>query len=343
MSRAADLLIVGLPATTLGPGDRRALARLRHGGVILFGRNLESPEQLGALVAQVRKASPEVSLYLDAEGGRVDRLRQIVGPAPGGSALAAAPPALARRSGLWIGRALRALGFDVDFAPVVDLDRGAVANALDGRYLGSTPRAVTARAAAFLRGLHAAGVGGCLKHFPGLGAARADTHLEGAPIALAERALRRDLAPFARLAGEAGAVMVSHASYTAFDPSGRPASLSPAIAERLLRRELRFHGVAFSDDLEMKALARWGDLPEIAESALVAGCDLLAVCGAASLEAAPAIARRLATTRLAARREAALRRLARYHRGLAATRRRAGAVSLARVRAALANLQRSFV
>ena len=115
-----------------------------------------------------------------------------------------------------------------------------------------------ARGRAFLRGLHAAGVGGCLKHFPGLGGAGEDTHFRGSEIELGKRGLERDLEPFRALLPLAGAVLISHAIYPALDASGRPATLAPAIATGLLRRGLRFRGVALSDDLEMKALAHLG-------------------------------------------------------------------------------------
>jgi beta-N-acetylhexosaminidase len=330
---AADLLIVGIAGPRLAEEERRALRRHAPGGVILFGRNVESAEQLAALTAELRAARPGLLVYLDAEGGRVDRLRSILGPSPSAESLAAEPPRRAARAGLGMGRALRALGFDVDFAPVADLDRGHAGNALDGRCFGRTPRAVTARAGAFLRGLHAAGVGACLKHFPGLGGAQADTHLRGAPIELTASELGRDLEPFARLADEAGAVMINHATYPAYDGSGRPATLSPAVGRDLLRRRLRFRGVAFSDDMEMKALGNWGDMPEVCAQALVAGCDVLAVCGPGSLEALPAIARRLSSLALRERAGEAGVRLERYRRAASRLRKTGEPLSIAGLRA----------
>jgi beta-N-acetylhexosaminidase len=338
MSTAAGLVIVGVGGPRLTSGERRALRRLRPGGVILFGRNVESAGQVAELTADLHAALPEAIVCLDAEGGRVDRLRDVVGPAPAAATLSREPPARAQRAGLWLGRSLRALGFDVDFAPVVDLDRGHTGNALDGRCFGATPAAVAARGGAFLKGLHGAGVGGCVKHFPGLGGAQADTHLLGAPIELDRGELERDLAPFTRLAAAAGAVMIGHASYPAYDPAARPGTLSPPIADALLRRELRFRGVSFSDDLEMKALGAFGDLPEVAAAAFAAGCDVLAVCGPASLESLPAIALRLGAPRLRTRRAEALRRLARYRQSVAAWRRHAEPVSVERARRGLARL-----
>ena len=203
--------------------------------MILFGRNLESAQQVRALIGELRTLLPATVLWVDAEGGRVDRLEHVLAPAPAGEWLAAEPPAVARRAGRWIGHGLRALGFDADFAPVVDLDHGLRGNALDGRCLGGAPETVIPRARAFLDGLHGAGVGGCVKHFPGLGAAPADTHHHPATIELSSEALARELEPFRALAEKAGAVMVGHALYPAWDAE-RPASLSPEIVEGVLRR-----------------------------------------------------------------------------------------------------------
>jgi beta-N-acetylhexosaminidase len=339
-SPAGELLMVGLPGPALDDGAARRLESLRPGGVILFRRNVESEPQLLDLVREVRRRAPGTLLFVDAEGGRVDRFAPVVGPAPAAARLAAAPPAWSRRAGLWVGQALRGFDCDVDLAPVVDLDHRPGErrdNALDGRCLGSRPVAVAARGRAFLRGLHSAGVGGCVKHFPGLGGAGEDTHTQGSVVALAAGALADDLRPFELLAAEAAAVLVGHAVYPALDPAGLPASLSPAIAGRLLRRRLGFRGLAISDDLAMRAVADLGSLPEVAEAALAAGCDLLPVCH--SLEAALEVAARLSRRRLAGRvREAAgrVRRYRRHLRGVLRGARRPG--SLAEVRRRLRDL-----
>jgi beta-N-acetylhexosaminidase len=258
---------------------------------------------------------------VDAEGGRVDRLRALFGSAPAAARLAVRPPAVSRRAGFWVGAALRHVGLDVDLAPVVDLDHGATDNALDGRYFGSDPRRVAARAGAFLVGLREAGVLGCLKHFPGLGAATRDTHHAVAEVSLDAAGLAREAAPFKRLWSAPGAnttasaVLVSHAIYPALDDSRSPASLSSAVMTGLLRREMGFRGVTFSDDLEMKALAPWGDLSDRCEAALAAGCDGLLVCS--RWEEAPVIARRLRVKALSTRREEALVRLEAFRRASA--------------------------
>jgi len=310
----ADLLVVGVSGKELAPGEARLLRDLRPGGVILFTRNVESPEQVWALTAAIREAAPGVLLYSDSEGGRIDRLAHLVGGAPAGEALAQAPPGVSRRAGRAVGESVRLFGLDVSYAPVVDLDRGETGNALEGRCLGCRPDDVVARAGAFLEGLHEAGVGGCLKHFPGLGSSRGDTHFEAGLVELGADELAADLAPFEGLGALAGAVMVAHAVYPALDPERRPATLAAPIARDLLRRRLGFRGLAVSDDLEMHALDPWGDLPERCETALLAGCDVLPICH--TLEAAPEIVERLARPDLARRVSEARARFAAYRRHL---------------------------
>lgn len=319
----ASPVFVGVPGTELDAAARALLLRGRPAGVVLFRRNLEGLDQARELTAGLRRLLPGVVLAIDAEGGRVDRLVELLGPSPAGELLARRPAAAAEQAGRWMGLALRLFDIDLDFAPVVDLDCGAGDNALGGRYLGGAGAAVAERGAAFLRGLGAAGVGGCLKHFPGLGAAAADTHLRGAAVHLEAGALEAHLAPFRALLPAAGAVMVAHAVYPALDAEERPASLSPRVVggeapEGLLRGGLGFDGLCFSDDLEMKALAAWGDLATRAEASFAAGCDAPLAC--ADLEALPAIAERLAAPRHAERRRTAARRLAALRERLAGLR-----------------------
>ncbi len=324
--KGGSTLVVGVEGLRLTGEERELLSRLRPFGVILVQRNVGDLEELLELVSEIRAAAPEAILGLDAEGGRVDRLRAIFGSAPAAAALANHPPDVTRRASRWIGAALRATGFDLDFAPVVDLHHGIAGNALDGRCYGSTPRSVFARGKAAIEGLESFGIGACLKHFPGLGAAPADTHLESARIDLDGPALVRELEPFFRLAARAGAVMAGHGVYPALDLEARPATLSPPISIGLLRRAsgLSFKGVLFSDDLEMGALAPFGDLPERGAAALAAGCDALLFCR--RIDAAPAVAQRLARPSLENRRREAEGRLARLARRLA--RLRAAARSL---------------
>ncbi len=333
---AGRFLILGFEGTSLTPELARFLAGIQPGGVILLPRNIEAEPQLRELVAALRRLLPGVTLYLDAEGGRVDRLRSVAAPAPSAEQLARVPAELARRAGRWVGAALRSFDFDVDLAPVVDLDHGHRGNGLDGRYLGSSPRGVVARARGFLAGLAASGVGGCLKHFPGLGRSGEDTHHEGTRITGDARRLAADLLPFRTLAAAAGAVMVSHATCPDLDPSGRPASLSSGLCRDLLRDRLGFAGLALSDDLDMNALAPWGSAAERAEASFAAGCDGVFLCW--SPTAASEAVERLAQPALAARRREAAERLDAYRRKLQRLRQEGRGVGIAEVRRRLAAL-----
>lgn len=311
---AAEQIFVGIPGTELDSVSAALLTEHQPGGVVLFKRNIQDAEQLGELVQAIRRVLPEAILSIDAEGGRVDRLKDVVGPAPSAELLRRRPTSLSLQAGLWIAQSLRLFDLDVDFAPVVDLDRGETDNALDGRYLGATPAEIIPRARAFLRGLHMGGAGGSLKHFPGLGGASADTHFNLACVYLPSAALLADLDPFEALVRLSGSVMVSHAIYPAYDAEQRPATLSPAIIGGLLRGRLQFDGLCFSDDMEMKALDDWGDLPERSVLAFAAGCDVLLLCH--TLEALPDVIARLEDPQLEERRAEARRRLEVYRQRL---------------------------
>jgi beta-N-acetylhexosaminidase len=312
--RTSELVFAGVPGPDLDKASAALLEAHRPGGVVLLGWNFKTLEQLAELTAEIRRLLPEAVLCIDAEGGRVDRMRDIVAPSPAAAALGQRPASLSYQAGNWIAQSMRLFDFDMDFAPVVDLDRGETDNALDGRYFGAIPGEVIPRARAFLRGLHAGGAGGCVKHFPGLGGAGQDTHHQGSVVYLPSDDLKIDLEPFAALAGLAGAVMVGHAAYPAYDSSMRPATMSPEILGGLLRGRLAFDGLAVSDDLDMKALAPWGEMPDRAAQAFAAGCDVLLVCH--HLEDLPGVIERLEHPSLDGRREESLDRLDVYRQRL---------------------------
>jgi beta-N-acetylhexosaminidase len=269
---SAGLFGVGIAGPSLSDSERAILRAHPPYGVILFRRNLQDVAQTRALIEELRAAGARF-LLVDQEGGPVDRLSGILAPSP--SLQAAARGGAARWLGELAGAGLALLGFDVDLAPVVDrCSEGAGALVLGERCASEKPHEVLQAGRDFLEGLHARGIGGCLKHFPGLGRARVDTH-QAFPVLepnLHEEAL--DLAPFDGLMHAARAVMISHLG----GPEGLPASLSPERATRLLRDRLNFDGAAFSDDLEMGALDAFGDLPQRCAAASSAGCDLLLVC-----------------------------------------------------------------
>lgn len=329
---SSRLFAVGLAGAALEPSEREILAKSPPWGVILFRRNLESLDALGRLVADLRGLGI-AHLLLDQEGGPVDRLRDLVAPAP--SLQVVARRGVARRAGSVAGAMLARLGFDVDLAPVVDrgLD-GAGALVLGQRCASADTEEIERGAGDFLDGLHSQGVGGCLKHFPGLGRAAFDTHksLPVLPRDPGEEAL--DLEPFAALMERARAVMISHAA----GPDGVPASLSEAVATGLLRGQMRFTGVALSDDLEMGALDAFGGPPERCAWASAAGCDLLLVCR--RIEELPACVEAVERGVPPARRAEAAGRIECYARHLAALREAAGPseISLVAIRSELREL-----
>ncbi|HEV2063959.1 MAG TPA: glycoside hydrolase family 3 N-terminal domain-containing protein [Thermoanaerobaculia bacterium] len=269
----ALLFGVGIGGPAISSAERGILRRQPPWAVILFRRNIETADQLAALVEDLKTLPGPPVICLDQEGGPVDRLKELLGPAI--SFAAASRAGQARRAGELAGESCRAFGFDVDLAPVVD--RGlpeAGALVLGERCAAAEPERIERAAREFLEGLHAGGVGGCLKHFPGLGRARLDTHKSLPKLEPNPEEERLDIAPFAALMDAAGAVMISHAA----SPAGRPASLSRDVGTNLLRKRLGFQGAAFSDDLEMGALSDFGDLPARSAAACLAGCDLLFVC-----------------------------------------------------------------
>ena len=262
---------VGLSGSALTPAERAILERFPPFGVILFRRNIQTASQTAALTAEIRRCGALV--FVDQEGGPVDRFRDLFGPSI--SLREAAGRGVARQAGELAGEACARLGFSVDLAPVVDRGiEGAAARVLGDRCASADPARIGRAAGDFLSGLHSRGIGGCVKHFPGLGRATLDTHRELPRIPTDRREARLDLAPFRATQRRARAVMVSHAA----GPGGVPASLSRAVASRQLRGRLGFDGVAFSDDLEMGALSSFGDLPRRCVLACRAGCDLLFVC-----------------------------------------------------------------
>lgn len=307
---------VGVQGTALTPTEREILTKSPPWSVILFRRNIESLDQVRDLVSEIRSLPGPPRLCVDQEGGPVDRFRDLFGPSI--SFRQASEAGLARRAGELAGEACARLGFDVDLAPVVDrLLPGKSERVLRDRCAAENPDEIARAASEFLDGLHARGVGGCVKHFPGLGRAALDTHKDLPRIPADLREEERDLSPFAATMGEAGAVMISHAA----GPDGVPASLSRATVHGLLRNRLGFAGAAFSDDLEMGALAAFGGLPGRCAAAARAGCDLLFVCSRIDLypEAVEMVTREVSEER---RVEAAVR-LKRYGGHLEQTRRRA--------------------
>jgi beta-N-acetylhexosaminidase len=258
-----------------------ALAAGRVGGVILFARNVESGPQVRGLNARLRQAAGDgLPIAVDQEGGRVARLaRAGLKDGPTARAVAArGDPAAAHRRGLETGKALKDLGFTLDFAPVLDVDTNPGSPVIGDRSYGPEPGLVTAFGREMALGLMEGGVHACGKHFPGHGDAALDSHRDLPTVAHDVARLERiELAPFAALCGLLPAIMTAHVRYPALDPDV-PATLSAPIVTGLLKGRLGFGGVVVSDDLEMGAIAdRYGP-EEAAVSAVLAGVDLLLFC-----------------------------------------------------------------
>jgi beta-N-acetylhexosaminidase len=252
------------------------------GGFILFRRNLGSPSEIVELTDRLFRLAPAgVRLWLgvDQEGGRVARLKAPVVTLPPMRVLGAIDdPVLTCDAAYVLGLQLAVLGFNIDFAPVLDVDSNPDNPAIGDRSFGPEPSRVIRHARAFVAGLQLAGVSACGKHFPGHGDTHQDTHFDLARLSHArERLDRIELAPFAALCGELPNLMTTHVLFEAFDAE-RPATLSPPIIAGLLRRELGYAGVVWSDDLEMKAITDHYGIEDAACRAIEAGCDSLLIC-----------------------------------------------------------------
>ncbi|MFQ5768851.1 MAG: glycoside hydrolase family 3 N-terminal domain-containing protein, partial [Acidobacteriota bacterium] len=283
-----------------GPWDRTALRR--------------------ELIRQIRRAhDPPPLVGIDHEGGRVSRLSPPFPSLPSPSRLGRLEmPGICRWFAALIGRGLRSLGIQVDFAPVLDLSTEDARDGIGDRAFSADPRMAARHAQQFLLGLREAGVAGCLKHFPGLGGAPGDTH-QTLPRMPADPSLHEAaLKPFRMLANQAVQVMVAHAHYPGLSgESPLPASLDRRIVYGLLREEIGFRGVILSDDLEMEAVCRRAPFGELAVQAIRAGSDQILICHRADriTEAHEALRRAARSGDLdPVRLEASLRRVETLHR-----------------------------
>ena len=278
--------MLDIAGTWLTAEDRQVLRQPEVGGLILFARNIESLRQVQELCRAVRAVRPDMLLAVDQEGGRVQRLRRdfVRLPAMRELALRANARELAHICGWVMATEVLAVGLDFSFAPVLDLDhqRSVV---VGSRAFEGDPQRASELAGAFIDGMHLAGMAATGKHFPGHGWAEADSHVA---IPVDERGLeelrQRDLIPFQRLSGVLDAVMPAHVVYPQVDD--KPAGFSPRWLQEILRKELGFSGVIFSDDLSMAGAHVAGDAASRIEAALSAGCDMGLVCndrGAAEL------------------------------------------------------------
>ena len=290
-----QLFCIGLPSTEIDEPTRKLIKDVSPGGVIIFGRNVASPEQLRQLTDEVRSLTPITPMIgIDQEGGLVDRLRRIFTPMPSARTIRQhGDLAGARALGRITGEVLSMLGFNLNFAPVMSImtdDRDLLSNGLYSRSFGRSPGEVLGYTMVYLRALQGTGLIGCLKHFPGIGSGEVDSHEEMPIVRLShDDLIAQDLAPyielFQRSDDRVRCVMVSHGGFPNIDiqhgiAGGRlePASLSNGIVTSLLRDELGYKHVVLTDDLEMGAISKHYEIEEAARRAFYAGQDVLLIC-----------------------------------------------------------------
>lgn len=278
-----DIYGIGLTGKHLTDLERRILAESTPYAVVLFGRNIGTAEELRELVREVKGlAGPRPPLFMiDEEGGRVDRLRNILPGLPSVEAFGEGEHSaeLSQWFGKIIGMALRWFDIEINLAPVVDIRGTAAPKGLERRTFGPDPESVIELAGAFMDGHHGAGSATCLKHWPGIGYGSADPHYGATVIDVpVDRLVEHDLVPFQRLGNRAGAIMIGHGTYPQIDEPDLPATLSWRMTTDLLRNFIGFDGVAISDDMEMHAVSDLGSYEEISELALMAGNDVILFC-----------------------------------------------------------------
>ncbi len=276
-----QLLIIGFDGTEMSPGLAALLTRLQPAGVILFARNITGGEQTYKLLKDCQACvSTPLFTAVDMEGGRVDRFRNVIGRTPSAAAVfATSDRKLFRKHGKVIGESCRSLGFNTDFAPVVDLAFEASRTVMSSRAVSADPKQAVLYAREFLKGLHAANVIGSAKHFPGLGEANLDTHAELPSINKPWKKIwAEDLYPYRVLRRELPMVLIGHANYPAITHDQSPASLSKKWITDVLRKKIGYRGLIVSDDLEMGGVLKAGPIEQAAVEHIRAGGDLCLIC-----------------------------------------------------------------
>lgn len=279
--QVGQLLIFGFDGPEPSARLRTAVSTLQPGGIILFARNIVDGRKTWDLLNEVRSlARRAMFLCVDMEGGTVDRLKNVIAPAPSAAdVFATSKKRLFRAHGRVIGEESRALGFNLDFAPVLDLGYEASRSVLTSRTVSLNPKETTTYAKEFLKGLRDAHVLGCGKHFPGLGEADLDTHHELPAISKKwKRLWKEDLYPYRKLHKDLPFIMVAHAAYPDVTGDRTPASISREWITGVLRNKIGYRGLVVSDDLEMGGVLAAGSIEHAAVETLRAGADMFLVC-----------------------------------------------------------------
>lgn len=278
--QVGQLILVGIEGAELTALERAWLKLIQPSGVILFRRNIEAAAQTVGLLREVAAITTAPQFRcIDLEGGLVDRLRDLIAPMPSpASVFHSGKPANFVKHGHLIGKEVRALGFNVNFAPVLDLALPISATVMQTRVASGSVEGVVTYANGFLDGLNREGILGCGKHFPGLGGGTLDSHELMPSIDRSWPELwNHDIAVFSRLATRLPMIMVAHASYTAAKDKS-PASISRYWLSDILRRKIGFKGLVISDDMEMGGILTQTSIEEAAVLAVAGGTDLIEVC-----------------------------------------------------------------
>jgi beta-N-acetylhexosaminidase len=291
-----QLLILGFDGTEMSPRLASLLQQIQPGGVILFARNLKEAAQTWQLLRDCQKCvSSPLFTCVDLEGGAVDRFRNLLGPTPSAADIfSTGDRKLFRKHGAIIGNNCRDLGFNLDFAPVLDLAFAASRKVMNSRAVSADPRETILYAREFLAGLRAAKVLACGKHFPGLGEGKLDSHHQ---LPVIEKPLKKlwaeDLLPYRNLKSQLPLVMIAHAAYPAVSKNHTPASLSKIWITNILRNKIGYRNLIISDDLEMGGVLSAAPIAEAAVQFVRAGGDLCLICHREDrvLEACDALAR----------------------------------------------------
>jgi beta-N-acetylhexosaminidase len=286
--KIGQLFFIGLPGTELDAEAKTLLTEVSAGGICLFTRNIREVEKTRKLLDDLRDFLPiEPILSLDQEGGLVDRLRRILTPMPAASSLKTVKNA--KKLAAISAEVIRILGFNTNFAPVVDVPTKESLNSQNGlqsRFLGENLEDVAELSQTYLKTLQDNKILGCPKHFPGLGASEVDSH-EELPIVKAnhQKLSENDLLPYRKMLSESHQVMVAHAAYPNLDLQERdangkllPSSLSFNIVTKLLRQEIGFKGLVVTDDLEMGAILKNYGIGQACKMAFLAGVDMFLIC-----------------------------------------------------------------
>ena len=281
-----QLILMGIPGTNIDNETANIIRKVKPGGIILFGRNIESPNQLRNLIDDIRSLSSiEPIITIDQEGGRVSRLRLIGNEPPSASELAKKDDIkLIERHGTLTGEILRLFGFNLNLCPVLDVSgNNDLVNSLNGRCYGETITDVITRASAFNHAMRYEGILSCAKHFPGYTFAECDAH-EKLPTVdrTREQWENYECAPFNAMLPDIDSVMICHTHYPFFENNSEetiPASLSYNVITKTLRNQLSFdHGLVMTDDLDMGAILNEFGFEQTIKMAVKAGNDLIMIC-----------------------------------------------------------------